>query len=429
MILVTSALPGEGKTFTALNLALSIVRDRELRVILVDADVERPGLTPALGLEGNPGLNDVLEDTSREIDSVTYQTDVEGLFVVPAGKWHDQAPEFFAGSRMPQVIEELIRRVGNGVVVLDSPPLLATNEAQVVTRYVGQVLFVVRAEDTEQRAVREAIALVDQSASVSAVLNRVQPSAIGSYYGHYHYGYGDGEDARDAAREANRGGSSWIDSNRGGSWRQLLLGMFGVALPRPALHDRRSAATIGTGLGQIGVADREASSSRVSKQRCSMSRISNLPGRASRRSIRRASKWRRAFMGLLSGTAIGAIDYSLIGRIWDESDFDDVSHRLGANGQWFAVPEWFSLTGQAGYEDAVIDPRNGLNYGGIGIFGQDNLQEVATAGLSPILQRRVRDSSLSRSTLMRARGFSTREKANPLSDSLRMRTPRTKARA
>ena len=90
-----------------------------------------------------------------------------------------------------------------------------------------------------------------------------------------------------------------------------------------------------------------------------------------------------------SGTAIGAIDYSLIGRVWDESDFDDVSHRLSANGQWFAVPEWFSLRGQAGYEDAVIDPRNGLNYGGIGIFGQDNLQEVATAGLSPILQRRA----------------------------------------
>jgi len=192
VILVTSALPGEGKTFTALNLALSIVRDRELRVILVDADVERPGLTPALGLEGSPGLNDVLEDTGRDVNSVTYQTDVEGLYVVPAGKWHDQAPEFFAGSRMPQVIEDLIRRVGNGVIVLDSPPLLATNEAQVVTRYVGQVLFVVRADDTEQRAVQEAIALVDKSASVSAVLNQVQSSVLGSYYGHYHHNYGPG---------------------------------------------------------------------------------------------------------------------------------------------------------------------------------------------------------------------------------------------
>ena len=62
VVLVTSALPGEGKTFTSLNLALSIVRDREMRVVLVDGDVARPGLTPALGLEGRPGLNDALED-------------------------------------------------------------------------------------------------------------------------------------------------------------------------------------------------------------------------------------------------------------------------------------------------------------------------------------------------------------------------------
>lgn len=193
VILVTSALPSEGKTFVSLNLALSIVRDREMRVILVDGDVARPGLTPALGLENRPGLNDVLEDVNRETSSVTYQTDVEGLFFVPAGKWHDRAPEFFAGSRMPQLIEELSRRVGNGVIIIDSPPLLATNEAQVVTRYVGQLLMVVRADDTEQRAVLDALALVDKSTPVSAVLNRVKASALSRYYGQYYYGgYGQG---------------------------------------------------------------------------------------------------------------------------------------------------------------------------------------------------------------------------------------------
>lgn len=193
VILVTSALPSEGKTFVSLNLALSIVRDREMRVILVDGDVARPGLTPALGLEDRPGLNDVLEDVNREVNSVTYQTDVEGLFFVPAGKWNERAPEFFAGSRMPQVIDELSRRVGNGVIIIDSPPLLATNEAQVVTRYVGQLLMVVRADETEQRAVQDALALVDKSTPVSAVLNRVTASALSRYYGQYYYGgYGHG---------------------------------------------------------------------------------------------------------------------------------------------------------------------------------------------------------------------------------------------
>jgi exopolysaccharide/PEP-CTERM locus tyrosine autokinase len=192
VILVTSALPGEGKSFVSLNLALSLVRDRDLHVILVDGDVARPGLTPALGLEGSPGLNDILEDANADVGSVTYATDVEGLFVVPAGKWHDQAPELLASARMPQVIEELNRRAGDGVIILDSPPLLATNEAQVVSRHVGQVLLVVRADGTEQRAVRDAIALLDELATVSAVLNGLMPSVLRSYYGESYYGHASG---------------------------------------------------------------------------------------------------------------------------------------------------------------------------------------------------------------------------------------------
>jgi exopolysaccharide/PEP-CTERM locus tyrosine autokinase len=196
VILVTSAVPAEGKTFMSLNLALSIVRDREMRVILVDGDVARPGLTPTLGLEGRPGLNDVLDDTSMDVSEVTYQTDVEGLFFIPAGKWHEHSPEFFAGSRMPQIIDDLSRRVGKGVIILDSPPLLATNEAQAATRFVGQVLMVVRADDTGQQAVQDALALVDKSTPVSAVLNRVQASALSRYYGQYYYGYGYGRGQR-----------------------------------------------------------------------------------------------------------------------------------------------------------------------------------------------------------------------------------------
>ena len=193
VILVTSALAGEGKTFTSLNLALSIVRDREMRVVLVDGDVARPGLTPTLGLEGRPGLVDGLEDTGLDVSSITYQTDIEGLFFVPAGKWHPHAPEFFAGSRMPEIIAALSRRVGHGVVIIDSPPLLATNEAQVATRYAGQVLLVVHADNTEQQAVLDAIALVDKETPVNAVLNRVEPTVLSRYYGHYYYGYGKGQ--------------------------------------------------------------------------------------------------------------------------------------------------------------------------------------------------------------------------------------------
>jgi receptor protein-tyrosine kinase len=190
VILVTSAEPSEGKSYTALNLALSIVRDREMRVILVDGDVALPGLTPTLNLEGAPGLNDVLDDPAMDVNDVTYRTTVEGLFFVPAGKWHQHSPELIAGSRMPQVINDLSDRVGGGVVILDSPPLLATNEAQAATRYVGHVLMVVRAERTEQQTVMNALALIDKTTPVSAVLNGVEVSFLSKYYGHTYYSYG-----------------------------------------------------------------------------------------------------------------------------------------------------------------------------------------------------------------------------------------------
>jgi uncharacterized protein (PEP-CTERM system associated) len=92
-----------------------------------------------------------------------------------------------------------------------------------------------------------------------------------------------------------------------------------------------------------------------------------------------------------SATTVGVIDYELIGRAWEDSDFNDIAQRLGANGQWDAVPEWFYLRGQASYADAVIDPRFGVNYGGLGIFGPGNLTDVATASVSPVFQRRFGD--------------------------------------
>lgn len=190
IIQVTSALPAEGKTFTSLNLAMSMAKDRETRVVLVDGDVARPGLTPTLGLSENRGLNDVLEDPSLDVSDVTYQTSIPGLFFVPAGTWHEQAPEFFAGTRMQDVMNALSTRAAPGVVIFDSPPLLATNEAQVASRYAGQVLLVVRADHTEHRAVMDAIALIEKSTPVSAVLNRVEANALSKYYGQYYYGYG-----------------------------------------------------------------------------------------------------------------------------------------------------------------------------------------------------------------------------------------------
>ena len=190
VVLLTSAMPSEGKSFLALNLALNIARARDMRVVLVDGDVARPALTLALGLEDCEGLNDVLADPAKDVNDIVHRTSIDGLFFVPAGKWLDNSPELFAGPRMQQLLANLSHRAGNGVVILDSPPLLATNEAQAVVRFVGQVLLVVRADHTEQRTVQDALALVDPLTPVCAVLNRVEPSMVSKYYGHNYHGYG-----------------------------------------------------------------------------------------------------------------------------------------------------------------------------------------------------------------------------------------------
>jgi hypothetical protein len=90
-------------------------------------------------------------------------------------------------------------------------------------------------------------------------------------------------------------------------------------------------------------------------------------------------------------SVLAAIDYSLIGRAWEDSDYDDVTHSLNANGRWYAIPEWISLSGQAGYDDAIIDPGQGINYGDLGVFGPSNLSEIATAGVTPALSHRFGD--------------------------------------
>jgi exopolysaccharide/PEP-CTERM locus tyrosine autokinase len=192
IVLVTSAIPGEGKTFTALNLALSFARDRDLEVLLVDGDVAQPSLTASLGLTGRPGITNLLRDTSLQLDDLVYSTNIPQLEVVPSGARQDNAPELFASARMAVIVAQLCARASPGVVIVDSPPVLATNEAQVMTRYAGQVLMVVRADYTEQRVLAEALTLIDRARPVSAVLNRVEPSLVSRYYSHYYYGYGKG---------------------------------------------------------------------------------------------------------------------------------------------------------------------------------------------------------------------------------------------
>jgi protein-tyrosine kinase len=185
LIMITSALPAEGKTFTTFNLALNIAQERDSTVLLIDADVTKAHITECLGLSGQPGLLDALGDEGLELEQVVYGTQIEGLSFIPAGRRNRRAPELLASRRMLELLQHQAERAPNRIVLFDSSPLLVTNEAQVLARLAGQIVLVVRAEYTPQNAVAEAIALLDRSKSISCVLTHASDEPGREYYGAY----------------------------------------------------------------------------------------------------------------------------------------------------------------------------------------------------------------------------------------------------
>lgn len=187
VIMVTSAMPDEGKTFCATNLALSVAQERDCSVLLVDGDVSRSHLSDAFGVDKLPGLVDLLNNPGAELSRLVVATDIPGLRLLSAGQKSARAPELLASQRMEDVIVRLSRDAPDQIVIFDSSPLLATNEAQVLSRLVGQVLVVVRSGVTPTPAVTEALALLDRTKSIRLMLNQVQRLwKSGSYYGEYY---------------------------------------------------------------------------------------------------------------------------------------------------------------------------------------------------------------------------------------------------
>lgn len=190
-VMITSALPGDGKTFSAINLALSIARERDFSTMLVDADVAKRDVTDLLGLSNAPGLLDVLANPGRSIESVVAPTNVPGLSVLPAGTITDNATELLSSARMREVMDSLVALDPQCIVLLDSPPILLTTEAPVLASLFGQILMVVRAAKTPQQAVQEALRIIGPTRRVSLILNGADVVGPAGYqFGGYGYGYG-----------------------------------------------------------------------------------------------------------------------------------------------------------------------------------------------------------------------------------------------
>lgn len=192
ILVVTSALPGEGKTFTAINLALSLALERDREVLLVDGDVAKAHLTNVFGLDGEPGLLD-LGAAGCNLEDAIVRTDISSLYVLPAGNKNAEATEILRSERTSALLAALAsdpRRI----VLIDSPPLLVTSEAGVVTSLAGQVVVVVKAAETPQEAVLRALENIMEDKPVSLVLNQAEAEHVHGYgyYGRYSYGRPDG---------------------------------------------------------------------------------------------------------------------------------------------------------------------------------------------------------------------------------------------
>lgn len=193
VIMVASALPKSGKTFCSYNLAASIARERDIGAVLVDADVLRPNASRAFGVEEKVGLIDYLLDPNITLDEILIGTDLHDIIIVPAGQQHEEATELLASQRMEHLVHELSVRFSARAIIVDTPPLLVTNEAHVVAKHMGQIVFVIEAGKTSQEAVVNALESLNQDKPINAIINKVRGSNkkghgsgySGSYYGYY----------------------------------------------------------------------------------------------------------------------------------------------------------------------------------------------------------------------------------------------------
>ncbi|WP_036171762.1 XrtA-associated tyrosine autokinase [Massilia sp. 9096] len=188
LIMITSSLPGEGKTYCAINLAMSIAMELDHTVLLVDADVARPSVLRTLGLPAHRGLMDILTDDKLDMADVMLRTNVDTLSILPAGTTTQRATELLASSTMTNLVSEIANRYPDRIVIFDSPPLLLTSESRVLASHMGQIVMVVEAQTTTQHAVKEALSQLKECPNVNLIYNKTReiPGIEETY--DYHYG-------------------------------------------------------------------------------------------------------------------------------------------------------------------------------------------------------------------------------------------------
>jgi len=196
LIMVTSARPGEGKTFISLNLALAFASERDVKALLVDVDTQHSNLQTILGIPGEQGIVDVLAG-NRELSEVLIQTNIPNLMVLPAGRGGPHVPELFSSNQMAVLMAEMTRRFADRYIIIDTPPCMVSSDAAALAPLVGQIVFIVEAHYTQQVEIEAGLSMLSACSRISLLLNKSDTSSsehFGSYE-HYYYSHGRESDA------------------------------------------------------------------------------------------------------------------------------------------------------------------------------------------------------------------------------------------
>jgi protein-tyrosine kinase len=199
LIMVTSSLPGEGKTFSSLNLALSLAAERGLRVLLIDGDVIRPSVGNMFVSPASEGLTDLLSGKVKQVADVLYRcTDVPNLSVIFSGNPKTNSPELLSSGQMANLCHELSARYPDRVIVLDTPPVLASAEPAILATYVHQLIMVVSADQTDKHQLRKSLEAVSSCQNISLLFNKAPRWNETEYHSYYGYGYNAPESQADS---------------------------------------------------------------------------------------------------------------------------------------------------------------------------------------------------------------------------------------
>jgi receptor protein-tyrosine kinase len=187
LIMVTSARPGEGKTFISLNLALAFASERDVKALLVDVDTQHSTLQNILGITSEQGIVDVLAGNC-ELSEVLIRTNILNLMVLPSGRGGPHVPELFSSNKMAVLITEMMRRFADSYIIIDTPPCMASSDAAALAPVVGQIVFIVEAHHTQQVEIEASLSMLSACPRISLLLNKSDTMA-GEHFGSYEYYY------------------------------------------------------------------------------------------------------------------------------------------------------------------------------------------------------------------------------------------------